>query len=190
MSAVLPHYHEGPANYQVAGLVYGGQFVVPNTLTAGTTDLTVAVAPGSEPAAVTGVTNVLGIAGNDANVLTAQTGAANAYGQPQVDISVFTDYCSVYYGGVDIWCWYAGPAVLGDLLVIGTSTSGGAAPGCVTSLRQTAYWPGTATAITATGPSVTVGRCAHPGGVSAGMLTQQIGGQGAATYFLGRIRLY
>ena len=27
MTAVLPHYTRGPANYQAAGLIFGGQFV-------------------------------------------------------------------------------------------------------------------------------------------------------------------
>lgn len=189
MTAVLPHYTRGPWNKQVAGLVYGGQFVVPNTLTAGTTDLTVAVAPGSIAAASTGVTNVLGVAGTDANVITTQTGAANSYGQPLIDISVLTDYCAVYSGGWDIWAWYAGAAKEGDLLVIGSGTSGGAAPGCVTGTSATAYFPGSSTTITAA-PANVVGRCTHPGGVSAAMLTQQIGGQGSAAYFLGRIRVF
>jgi hypothetical protein len=190
MSAVLPHYTRGPWNKQVAGLIYGGQFVVPNTLTAGTTDLTVAVAPGAIAAAATGVTNVLGVAGTDANVITTQSGGANSYGQPLIDISVLTDFCSVYAGGWDIWAWYAGPAKEGDVLVIGSGTSGGAAPGCVTGAGTgaTAYFPGSSTTITA-GPGNVVARCTHPGGVSSAMLTQQIGGTGAASYFLGRVRL-
>lgn len=189
MSAVLPHYQRGPANKQVAGLVFGGQFVVPNTLTAGTTDLTVAVAPGGISAASTGVTNVLGVAGTDANVIATQTGAANSYGQPLIDISVLTDYCAVYSGGWDIWCWYAGAAKEGDLLVVGSGTSGGAAPGAVTGASGTAYFPGSSTTITV-GPGNVVGRCTHPGGVSSAMLTQQIGGTGSAIYYLGRVRVF
>ena len=190
MGAVLPHYKTGPANYQVAGLTYGGQFVVPNTITAGTVDLTVAVSPGSIAAAATGVTNCLGVAGNDANTLTAQTGAANSYGQPQIDISVLTDYTSVYYGGIDILVWYGGPAAPGELLVLGTGTSGKAGPGTVTGIAGTPFFPGSSTAITAFTPNTVIGRCTHPGGVSSGMLTQQIGGQGTAGYFLGRARVF
>jgi len=189
MSAVLPHFTRGPWNKQVAGLVYGGQWVVPNTVTAGTTDLTVAVTPGPIASAATGVTNVLGLAGADANVVSVQTGAANTYGQPLIDISVLTDYTPVYSGGWDIWCWYAGAAREGDLLVCGTATSSGAAPGCVTGVGATAYFPGTSQAITVA-PGNVVGRCTHPGGVSSAMLTQQIGGQGAASYFLGRVRVF
>ena len=44
MSAVLPHYRLGPANLQASTLIYGGQFVQPTTLTAGTTDLTIKLA--------------------------------------------------------------------------------------------------------------------------------------------------
>jgi hypothetical protein len=164
MSAVLPHYKSGPANYQVATLVYGGQLVQPNTLTAGTTDLTVTTGLAAS-------VNVLGVAGNDANVVSTQTGAANAYGQPLIDISVLTDYTAVYYGGVDIWVWYSGAVIPGKLLIAGA----------------------TGTVVTAgTGPAAdqVVGRCTHPGGVSAAYLTQQIGGQGAASFFLGRARIF
>lgn len=164
MTAVLPHYKTGPANYQASTLIYGGLFVQPATLTAGTTDLTVV------PAATASV-NVLGVAGTDANVISTQTGAANSYGQPLIDISVLGDYLPVYYGGVDIWVWYAGAVVPGNLLKIGTTAG---------------------TVITTTaGPAAdqVVGRCTHPGGVSSGMLTQQIGGQGAASFFLGRARI-
>lgn len=189
MTAVLPHYSAGgPWNKQVAGLIYGGQFVMPNTLTAGTTDLTVAAAPGGLSAAAAGVTNVLGVAGTDANVIATQTGAVNSYGQPAIDISVLTDYCAVYAAGWDIWAWYAGPAREGDVLVVGSGTSGGASAGAVTSGQATAYFPGSSQAITVA-PGNIVGRCTHPGGVSSAMLTQQIGGSGSAIYFLGRVRL-
>lgn len=164
MSAVLPHYKQGPQNFQVSTLIYGGQLVMPTTLTAGTTDLTVKVATA---AAVT----VLGVAGIDANVITAQSGAPNTYGQPQIDISVLPDYASVYFGGVDIWVWYSGAVVPGTLLIAGA----------------------TGTVVTAgAGPAAdqVVGKCSHPGGVSAGMLTQQIGGSGAASFFLGRARIF
>ena len=188
MSAVLPHYTRGPANKQVSALTYGGQFVVPTTITAGTTDLTVMPAPGNIAAAATGCTNVVGLAGTDANVITTQTGAANSYGQPLIDISVLTDYVSVYSGGWDIWCWYGGPAAEGELLVIGTGTSGHTVNGCVTGIAGTPFF--TSTAITSFTPNTIVGRCTHPGGVSAGMLTQQIGGAGSAYYFLGRVRVF
>lgn len=164
MTAVLPHYTRGPANYQVSTLIYGGQFVMPTTGTAGTTDLTVKVATSA-------ATTVLGVAGTDANVITTQTGAANSYGQPLIDISVLTDYCAVYAGGWDIWVWYVGQATAGQKLIIGAT--GGAVTGA------------------GAGPAAdqVVATCTHPGGVSSAMLTQQIGGQGSAVYFLGRARV-
>jgi hypothetical protein len=166
VTAVLPHYKPGgPANLQVATLIYGGQFVMPNTATAGTTDLTVKVATSA-------ATTVLGVAGTDANVVTTQTGAANSYGQPLIDISVLTDYAAVYYGGYDIWCWFVGQATFGQKLIIGAT--GGAVTGA------------------GAGPAAdqVVGVCSMPGGVSSAMLTQQIGGQGSAVYFLGRARVF
>lgn len=163
MSAVLPHYKQGPANYQVSTLVIGGMFVQPTTLTAGTTDLTV------KPAAVASV-NVLGVAGKDANVISVQTGAANAYGQPAIDISVLDDYTAVYYGGVDIWVWYSAAVQQGNKLLI-ANTAGTVGPA-------------------GAGPAAdqVVGICTHPGGVAAGMLVANtlIGG---GTYFLGRARI-
>ena len=188
MTAVLPHYTRGPANYQAAGLIFGGQFVVPNTITAGTTDLTVAVAPNGLTAAATGVPNVLGVAGADANVISTQTGAANSYGEPAIDISVLGDYVPVYSGGWDIWAWYGGPAKPGELLVIGTGTSGNVVAGCVVGIAGTPFF--TSTAITSFTPNTIVGRCTHPGGVSSALLTQQIGGTGNAYYFLGRVRVF
>lgn len=164
MTAVVAHYSRGPASYQVATLIYGGQFVMPNNSTPGTTDLSVKVATSA-------ATTVLGVAGTDANVVSTQTGAANSYGQPQIDISVLTDYAPVYYGGWDIWVWYVGQASIGQKLIIGGS--GGAVTGA------------------GAGPASdqVVGVCTMPGGVSSAMLTQQIGGQGSAVYFLGRARV-
>jgi hypothetical protein len=165
MSAVIPYYKLGPSNKQVSTLVYGGQFVQPTTATGGTTDFTV------KPALSSSLT-CLGVAGNDANTLTAQTGAPNTYGQPQIDISVLTDYCAVYYGNVDIWVWYAGGVLEGQKLIIGTGSNG------------TVIYAGASPAA-----DIVVGICTQPGGITAGMLTQQIGGQGAASFFLGRCRV-
>lgn len=187
MSAVLPHYKTGPANYQAAGLVYGGQWVVPNTLTAGTTDLTVKVSVGGTSGS--GEVNALGVAGTDGNVMTTQTGAANSYGEPLIDISVLGDYVSVYYGGVDIWMWFGGPAKPGELLVIGTGTSGNTCNGCVTGISSSPYGNSAGTQAITPAYNNIVARCTHPGGVSSAMLTQQIGGTGNATYFLGRGRI-
>ena len=168
MSASLPHYKMGPANYQVSTLIYGGQ-VVEATNPGTTTDLTV------KPSATASSSIVLGVAGNDANVLTAQTGAPNSYGQPLIDISVLTDYVSVYSGGYDIWVWYSGAAQPGQRLIAAGTVSG---------------QNGTVTAAGATPDARTlIGVCTHPGGVAAGYLTQAIGGQGSAAFFFGRMRV-
>jgi len=164
MSAVLPHYKMGPANFQASVLIYGGMVVEYNAVANPTTDLTV------KPAA-SASKFVLGVAGNDAAPIATQTGAANTYGQPIIDISVLPDYLSVYYGHTDIWTWYSGAVPQGQLVIVGatagTVITGGVAPAT----------------------DQIVGKCTHPGGVAAAMLTQQIGGQGAATFFLGRVRL-
>ena len=120
MTAVLPHYTRGPANLQVSTLIFGGQFVMPTTQSYGTTDLTVKVATSATIYSV-------GVAGIDANVISTQTGAANTYGEPLIDISVLTDYAPVYAGGWDIWCWYVGQAYTGQKLIIGAT--GGAVTG-------------------------------------------------------------
>jgi hypothetical protein len=164
MSAVLPHYKQGPQNFQVSTLIFGGQLVEPTTKTAGTTDLTV------KPTAAASTT-CYGVAGIDANVIATQTGAPNTYGQPAIDISVLTDYTAVYFGGVDIWVWYSGAVVPGTLLLAGANGT-------------------VVTAGTAPAADQVVGKCSHPGGVSAGMLTQQIGGSGSAAFFLGRARIF
>jgi hypothetical protein len=163
MSAVLPHYKMGPANLQANTLIYGGQLVQFNSVANPSTDLTVI------PSTAASV-RILGVAGTDAAPIATQTGAANSYGQPLIDISVLTDYLPVYYGHADIWVWYSGAVVQGNLVIggaNGTVVTAGAGPAA----------------------DQVVGKCTHPGGVSAGMLTQQIGGQGAASFFLGRVRL-
>lgn len=162
MSAVLQHAKMGPISKQVATLIFGGQLVEPNTQVAGTTDFTV------KPCAANSV-HVLGVSGKDAAPVATQTGAANAYGEPAIDISVLDDYTSVYYD-TDIFVWYAGAVVEGTLLVAGAN-------GTVLT-----YGAGTFDQI--------VGRCTVQGGVTAGMCINQIGGQGAASYFLGRARIF
>lgn len=170
MSASLPHYKMGPANYQVSTLVYGGQLVENTTLTAPTTDLTV------RPVQTAASATVLGVAGADANVLTAQTGSPNSYGQPLIDISVLTDFVPVYFGGVDTWVWYGAAVNPGQRLL---------------SLAVTNGQNGTVGPAGATPDARTVvGICTHPGGVAAAMLTQAIGGQGTAAFFLGRARIF
>jgi hypothetical protein len=177
MTAVLPRYKTGPSNYQVATLIFGGQLVEANTLTAGTTDLTVKPATNATAA---GSASVLGVAGNDANVIAAQTGAANTYGQPAIDISVLTDYVAVYYGGVDIPVWYSAACIPGQKLVISNTN------GCVGP-----YVPQSAAFAQASGDADwIVGICTNPGGVGAGQLTQQIGGTGGSSFYLGFARIF
>src|SRR6266567_2127779 len=139
MTAVLPHYKQGPMNKQVSTLVIGGMIVCPTTI-GSATDLTVA------PCSAANTRYYLGVAGKDANTIAVQTGAANTYGQPAIDISVLDDYTAVYYGTV----------------VFNNA---------------------------ATDPNKIVGKCTHPGGITAGMLAANtlIGG---STYFLGRARIY
>jgi|SRR5262252_3442882 len=164
MAAVLPHYKAGPASYQVSTLIFGGQLVENTTQTAGTTDLTI------KPT-VAGSKACLGVAGGDANVLASQIPpATNTYGEPQLDISVLTDFTGVYHGPVDIWVWYAGATAPGALIITGAN--------------------GTAVTIGAGTFDQVIGRCTHPGGVAAGQLTQQIGGIGASSFFLGRARIF
>ncbi|SRR6266568_372200 len=165
MTAVLPHYKQGPMNKQVSTLVIGGMIVCPTTI-GSATDLTVA------PCSAANTRYYLGVAGKDANTIAVQTGAANTYGQPAIDISVLDDYTAVYYGMVDIWVWYQGVVSEGDLLVISGTTNG-------TVVFNNA----------ATDPNKIVGKCTHPGGITAGMLAANtlIGG---STYFLGRARIY
>lgn len=175
MSAVIPHYKVGgPASKQAAGLIFGGEFVCANTQTAGTTDLTVKLAD-----ATASPQTWLGVAGADGNVVATQTGAANAYGEPAIDLSVLLDYIPVYYGGWDIWVWYSGAATEGQPLKLAAA---GNASGTVVGATV-----GTDHA------ELFVARCTHPGGVAAGFLTQSIGGGagggGSSVYFLGRARL-
>jgi hypothetical protein len=172
MAGTLPWYKTGPMNKQVATLIFGGQLVMPNTLTAGTTDLTVKVATANS-------VNVLGVAGNDGNAIPVQTGAPNTYGQPQIDISLLTDYISVYYGGIDIYVWYSGQVIEGGMLVAGTT-------GSVVAFTE----QGGGYVQAAGDAAMLVGRCTQPGGVASAQLTQQIGGQGAASFFYGRARIF
>jgi hypothetical protein len=156
MSAILPRFKQGPTNYQVSTLIFGGQLVEPTTVTAGTTDLTV------KPAGAASV-NALGVAAADANVITAQTGAANTYGQPQIDISVLADYTA----------WYTNAAAANQGVKLIAAANGTVTPAGATPDARTV-----------------VGVCTHPGGVTVAMCNQQIGGTGAATFFLGRMRIF
>ena len=172
--AQLPHYKAGPASKQVSTLVFAGQLVMPTTAVAGTTDLTV------KPATANAVT-VLGAAGKDANVVSTQTAAANTYGQPQIDISVLDDYTSIWFGGIDMPVWYnnTGSILEGQLLVAGAN-------GTVQAFTE----QGASYVQAAGDAAMIIGRCTIQGGLTTAMCTQQIGGLGAATFFLGRARIF
>jgi len=171
MPGVLPHYKTGPRNLQVSTLVFGGMFVMPTTA-ASATDFSVA------PLTTARCAQSLGVAGNDANVLATQTGAANTYGQPLIDVSVLPDYTSVYFGGVDIWAWYSGVVNWGDPVTVSATV-----PGVLI------------TASGVTDPKLILGKCSQPGGVTAGMLNQFIAGGAyptftTAVYRLARVQVY
>jgi hypothetical protein len=106
-------------------------------------------------------------------VITAQTGAANTYGQPQIDISVLADYTAVYYGGWEVYVWYTNAAAANQGVKLIAAANGTVTPAGATPDARTV-----------------VGVCTHPGGVTVAMCNQQIGGTGAATFFLGRMRIF
>lgn len=139
MSGSLPHYKLGPASYQVSALVTGGQLVIKSGANASTV----------MPAGLAAI-NVLGVAGNDAAPIPSQASSTDtaAGGAPLVDISVLSDYTSVYSSGYDMHVTYVANADFGDLLVAGAA--------------------GTVTTYAASGgsnPATIVGRCSQPGGV-------------------------
>jgi hypothetical protein len=146
VSGSLPHYKLGPASYQVSALVTGGQLVVADGSSATT------VSPAGVGAGNNGALNVLGVAGNDAAPIPNQAGDTDtmAGGSPLVDISVLSDYTSVYSSGYDMHVTYAANCTFGALLQ-------SAANGTVTP------WNGTV-------PGAVVGRCTQPGGVTISTL--------------------
>src|SRR5450755_2069885 len=143
MSGSLPHYKLGPASYQVSALVTGGQLVVADGSSATT------VSPAGAGSAL-----VLGVAGNDAAPIPNQAGSTDtaAGGSPLVDISVLSDYTSVYASGYDMHVTYAANATFGALLK--SAASG----------QVTPWVSGTDAA------GLIVGRCTQPGGVTIATL--------------------
>jgi hypothetical protein len=139
MSGSLPHYKLGPASYQVSALVTGGQLVAAD----GSSATTVSVAGA-------GSALVLGVAGNDAAPIPSQASSTDtaAGGAPLVDISVLSDYTSVYASGYDMHVTYAANATFGALLK--SAASG----------QVTPWVSGTDAA------GLIVGRCTQPGGVT------------------------
>jgi hypothetical protein len=140
MSGSLPHYKLGPASYQVSALVTGGQLVTADASPATTVSV-----------AGAGAILVVGVAGNDAAPIPNQAGSTDtaAGGAPLVDISVLSDYTSVYSSGYDMHVTYAANCTFGTLLKA-------AANGTVTP------W----VSGTDTNAALIVGRCTQPGGVT------------------------
>jgi len=144
MAGSLPHYKLGPASYQVSALVTGGQLVAADASPATT------VSP-----AGAGSLFVVGVAGTDAAPIPNQAGDTDttAGANPLVDISVLSDYTSVYSSGYDMHVTYAINCTFGTLLKA-------AANGTVTP-----WVSGTDTL-----PALIVGRCTQPGGVTVSTL--------------------
>lgn len=140
MSGSLPHYKSGPSSYQVSALVTGGMLVAADASPATTVS----------PAGVNSLF-VVGVAGNDAAPIPNQASATDtaAGGAPLVDISVLSDYTSVYADGYDMHVTYAVNCTFGTLLKA-------AANGTVTPWVDG----------TDTHPAYIVGRCTQPGGVT------------------------
>lgn len=149
MAGVLPHYKTGPATYNAASLIIGGQLVVPN---GAAPDPTIKTCPTGQQV------NVLGVAATDA-VNTAPEGTASFPGtwpgdglanQDQLlDISIFRPEVAVY-NNVDIPVNYDGTAVVfGGLLQTSTTVAG-----------AVMAWSGT-------NAQAIIGRCTQPGGVPA-----------------------
>jgi hypothetical protein len=140
VSGSLPHYKSGPSSYQVSAQVLGGQLVAADASPATTVSV-----------AGAGSLFVVGVAGNDAAPIPNQANSTDtaAGGAPLVDISVLSDYTSVYADGYDMHVTYAANCTFGTLLKA-------AANGQVTP-----WVSGTDTL-----PATIVGRCTQPGGVT------------------------
>jgi hypothetical protein len=134
MTGVKPYLEHGPATYQVASAVTGGQLVVYDSGN-----------PGCVKTAPTAAVGVLGVAGSDAGVRSAQIG-----NNPAI-VDQVPDYVDVYYD-VDINVTYTTAANLGDLLKTSTTVAG-----------QVEKW--------ISGTDLTdkvVGRCTEPLGIASG----------------------
>lgn len=164
MAGAVVHYKQGPASYTAAGLILGGQLVVPASGVAGSlgtalNGVGVMVCPAGYS---TGNTNgyPVGIAAADANTGQFPEGTASfPAGWPGdgsltsqdelLDISIL-GYTVGVYNNVDINVNFDGAAVFGQNLTWSASVAG----------AVTAY-------ATATDPRLIVGKCTQPGGMSA-----------------------
>lgn len=172
MAGALFHYKQGPASYTAAGLVLGGQLVVPASGVAGAlgtalNTFAVMVCPAGYS---TGTTNgfPVGIAGADANtgrlaapywnatygpvdgpsVPGAWSGDGSATNQDQLLDQSILDFQIPVYNNVDINVNYDGACVFGQNLTWSASVAGAV------------------TSYTGTDPKVIVGKCSQPGGIA------------------------
>lgn len=154
MSGNLPVLKFGPISYQASGLILGGQLVIPTGSTgataappaAGSAQTVMACTTANIGALANGAISVLGVAGNDANVLTMPgLPSTNTYQQQQLDIAQEPDYVSVYTMGV-FNIQYEASCSFGAALIAGIA--GGVTPAGATPDARTV-----------------IGRCAQAGGV-------------------------
>lgn len=107
MPGVIPTLRQGPASYQFlnnSGSITGGQLVMPDSANLG-----------GIVTATAGSTEVLGVAGLDAQLRTNQDGA-----NPAV-LSQQSPWIPVYYGGVEIPVTFGSACDFGRLLVAGAN---------------------------------------------------------------------
>ena len=159
MPGALPVLKLGPLSFQVSGLVTGGQLVVPTGSTssgppsAGSAQTVMACTTANITSLANGFIGVLGVAGNDANVLTmpelpANEGSEYPSGYDQVvDLSFLPDYVSVYQTG-EFNMYYEAACPFGAALIAGVA--GGVTPAGATPDAR-----------------AVIGRCTQPGGVTA-----------------------
>lgn len=107
MTGVIPTLRQGPATYQFlanSGSITGGQLVIPDPANLG-----------GIITATAGATEVLGVAGLDAQLRTNQDG------QNPAVLSQQSPWIPVYYGGVEIPVTYNGSCDFGRLLIAGAN---------------------------------------------------------------------
>lgn len=170
MAGALPHYKAGPATYTAAGLILGGQLVIPAYGLSTPLNVLNGVGVLVCPAAYTFQSNAapLGIAGADANTTMFQDynaiygpdsgpslpggwpgDGSNANQDQLLDVSIL-GFSIPVYNNVDIPVNYDGAVFLGQKLTWSASVAG-ALTGVTASVD----------------PRNIVGYCSQPGGVAA-----------------------
>lgn len=139
MSGSLPINKFGPFSFQASGLILGGQLVIPTGSSgataappgAGSAQTVMACTTANVSGLAAGAISVLGVAGNDGNVLTMPgLPSTNTYQQQQLDIAQEPDYVSVYPIGL-FNIQYEASCAFGAALIAGVAggvTPAGAAP--------------------------------------------------------------